>query len=129
MNFRRKLTNKEFKQRYKPWVTFALLNSMKRRDTLFKKYIRTNNCDRKQTIHNEYKTLINQILELTRSSKKTLYQNYFTENNDNLRKIWPGIKEIINVKGKFNNIPVCVTENNEIVTERTGVSNEFNNYY
>ena len=47
-----KLTKKELKQRYKPWVTFGLLNSMKRRDKLLKQYIRTKNYVRKQTIHN-----------------------------------------------------------------------------
>ena len=56
---KRKLSNEEFKQRYKPWVTFGLLNSMKRRDKLLKQYIRTKNCVRKQTIHNEYKILRN----------------------------------------------------------------------
>ena len=71
----------------------------------------------------------NHILELTRSSKKNFYQNYFTEHNDNLRKIWQGVKEIIDIKGKSNNIPVCVTKNKEIITEPTGVRNAFNNYY
>ena len=114
---------------FEPWVTFVFLNSMKRKDKLLKKYMITKNCVRKQTIHNEYKTLINQILELIRSSKKKFYQNYFTENNDNLSKIWQGIKDIINIKGISNNIPVCVTENKEIITETTGVSNALNNYF
>ena len=38
------------------------------------------------------------------------YQNYFNENNTNLRKVWQGIKEIINIKAKNNATPVCVME-------------------
>ena len=53
-------------------------------------------------IHNEYKTLRNQILDLTKKSKPNFYQNYFNENNSNLRKVWQGIKEIINIKSKNN---------------------------
>ena len=41
------------------------------------------------------KTLRNEIIELTGVSKNNFYQNYFTENNNNLRKVWQGIKEVI----------------------------------
>ena len=126
---KRKITNKEFKQKYKPWVTGGILTSIRRRDKLLKKYIRTKNPIRKQIIHNEYKLLRNQILELTRTSKKNFYQNYFNENNNNLRKVWLGIKEIINIKAKTNASPVCVMEKNDMITDPTGVSNTFNKYY
>ena len=38
------------------------------------------------------------------------YQNYFNENNTNLKRVWQGIKEIINIKAKNNSSPVCVME-------------------
>ena len=63
---RRKITKKEFKQKYKPWVTNGILKSTRRRVTLLKKFIRTKKQIRKQIIHNEYNTLRNQILDLTR---------------------------------------------------------------
>ena len=65
-----KITKKEFKLKYKPWVTRGILTSIRRRDKLLKKFIRTKNQIRKQIIHNEYKTLRNQILDLTRKSKQ-----------------------------------------------------------
>ena len=34
-----KLTRKEFKQTLKPWITTGILNSIKRKDELFKKYM------------------------------------------------------------------------------------------
>ena len=89
---KRKITKKEFKQKYKPWVTNGILKSTRRRDKLLKKITRTKNQCRKQIIHNEYKTLRNQILDLTKKSKQNFYQNYFNENNTNLRKVWQGIK-------------------------------------
>ena len=69
-------------------------------------YKNKNQC-RKQIIHNEYKTLTNQILDLTRKSQCNFYQNHFNENNTNVRKILQGIKEIIKIKAKNNVSPVC----------------------
>ena len=56
-----KITKEEFKQRplYKPWSTFGLLSSMKRRDKLLKKCIKIKNYTKKQIAHNDYKTLRN----------------------------------------------------------------------
>ena len=125
---KRKITQKEFKKKYKPWVTFGLLNSMRRRDKLLKKYIRTKNALNKQEIYNEYKSLRNKILELTRTSKKKFYQNYFNDNNKNLRKVWQGIKQIINTKNMSNDSPVCVIEEKHLVTCPKQVSDAFNKY-
>ena len=66
---KRKITKKEFKQKYKHWVTNGILTSIIRRDKLLKKFIRTKNQCRKQIIHKEYKTLRNKVLDLTTKSK------------------------------------------------------------
>ena len=71
---------------------------MKQRDKLFKIYTKLKNHERKQDIHLQYKQLRNKILEMIRISKKEYYKNYFENNNQNLRKVWQGIKEIINIK-------------------------------
>ena len=40
-----KLTKKEFKQTLKPWITTGILNSIKRKDELFRRYM---NCKIRQ---------------------------------------------------------------------------------
>ena len=67
--------------------------------------------------------------QILKKSKQNCYQNYFNENNTNLRKVWHGIKEIINIKAKNNASHVCVMENNDLVTDPTDVRNLFNKYY
>ncbi len=126
---KRKITKTEFKQRYKPWITFGILKSLKRKARLLNKYIRTKDPARKQAVLDEYKTLRNQISELSKTSKTMFYQTYFTENNNNLRKIWQGIKEVINIKNKSSDTPTCVTQNDHLITDPTGISNAFNDYY
>ena len=64
---KRKITKKEFKQKYKHWVARGILTSIRRREKILKKFIRTKNQSRKQIIHDEYKTLRNQILDLKKN--------------------------------------------------------------
>ena len=52
-----KITQKEFKQKYKPWVTRGILTSIRRRDKHLKKFLRTKNQSRKQIIHMNTKHL------------------------------------------------------------------------
>ena len=124
-----KIKNKEFKRRYKPWITVGIQNNIKRRDKLLRQYLKTNDPTRKYAFHTEYKLIRNRIVNLIKISKQNFYQNYFTANNNNLRKIWQGIKEIINVKNKCNDTPSCISDNNKLLTNPKDISNSFNNYF
>ena len=57
----------------------------------------------KQNFLNNSKLKKNETTHLTRSGKKAYYQKYFAENN--LQKIWNGIKEIINIKFRLSYMP------------------------
>ena len=61
--------------------------------------------------------------------KKNHYTNYFNENNNNLRKIWEGIKELVNIKPK-NREPInCIVSNGKNVTDPKEISSVFNKYF
>ena len=125
----RKVTKKEYKQRFKPWITNEILKKMKQRDKLFKIYTRLKNHNRRNDLHMQYKQLRNNILEMTRISKKEFYKNYFENNNRNLRKVWQGIREIINVKSKHSDLPTCISSDNSFISCPKQISNEFNEYF
>ena len=80
-------------------------------------------------MYNEYKTLKNEITRLTFNGKKSYYDKYFSNNKDNLRKTWQGIKEIINVKSKNVNNISCISDNNVNVSDPTRIANCFNKFY
>lgn len=84
---------------------------------------------RKSAVHTENKLIRNRIVELTKISKQNHYRQYFANNNKNLRKMWQGIKDIINVKAKSNDMPSCISEKNNLITNPTDISNCFNNYF
>ena len=79
----RKMTKKEVKSKFKPWITYGLRNSMRRRDFIYRKFLREKNIIRKNELELQYKLLRNQILNICRVSKKLHFQNYFHENSNN----------------------------------------------
>ena len=125
----RKITKKEYKQKFKPWITSAILRKMRQRDKLFKIYVRLKNHERKNDIRAQYRKLRNDILQMVRTSKKNFYKNYFENNNKNLRKVWQGIKQIINIKSKLTDIPTCISSNDNLISCPKEISNKFNEYF
>ena len=125
----KKLTNKEFKQTVKPWITLGIRTSIKRKDKLYKKYINIEHSPTKEDIHTEYKTLKNRINSLIYHSKKNYYTKYFNQYSNNIKKIWTGIKNIINIKTKDHNAPNCIEVDNEIVTDNKKICDNFNQYF
>ena len=123
-----RVTNKEHKQKFKPWITNDILADIKIKNKLYSNYTKCKNPDRKSENLASFRIFRNQLNETIKINKSRFYQNYFTENNKNLRKIWQGIKEIINIKSKNNDHPTCITDN-ETITDPTQISNKFNNYF
>ena len=88
-----------------------------------------NNTILKETIHIEYKTLKNRITSLIHFSKKDYYTKYFNQYSNNIKKIWEGIKGIINIKTKDQNAPNCIEVDNELITDNTQICDKFNGYF
>ena len=125
----KKVTNKEHKRIYKPWITNGIIKSIKRRNKLFNTYVICKNITRKRELHASYKTLRNSIQILIKDSKMNFYKTYFTRNNKNLRKVWQGIKSIINNKTKIYDTPTCLIHDEKTITDPVDISNQFNNYF
>lgn len=125
----RKITHREFKQKFKPWISGQILSKIDAKNKALRKYIRSKNLAAKNDLYRQFKDLKNEVTQLLRSSKKDFYQKYFTENKDNIKKMWKGIKEIINIKAKNFDYPTCLQNGDTIITDPISVSNSFNDYF
>ena len=125
----KKISYKEFKNRYKPWINKEILDSIKEKNKLFKKYVNCKDNLRRSILFTEYKLRKNNVLQATRRNKKEFFLNYFNKNNKNLKKIWEGIKQIINIKSKQFNQPSCLTHGERTLTDPVQISNTFNDYF
>ena len=125
----RKITRSEFKQTRKPWITNGILTSIKNKDKIYHKYVKAKDKDTRTNLHEQYKALKNRINVLIYYSKKDYYAKYFDKYSNNIKKIWQGIKGIINIKTKDQDSPNCIEVNNDLVTNNTQICNEYNNYF
>merc|ERR1739841_6425 len=114
------MNKKELKLEAKPWITPGIILSIKRRDTLLKKFIACPEGDRKSLLHTQYKILRNKIVALIRLSKKNHYQEYFTKYSADIKKTWKGIKSVINIKAASESLPssMLINNNNESDPEK-----------
>ena len=88
----KKVTQKEFKRKYKPWITDKILRNIVIKNIILKKFIKCKNPDQKSQLNVQFNLLKNEITAPTRESKKQYYETFFSANKNNLSKIWKGIK-------------------------------------
>ena len=125
----KKVTKKDYKRQFKPWITDDILNKIKEKNYIFKKYIKIKDPQRKNEHFVQYKLLKNEILLITRQSKKDFYSKFFQDHKNNIKKTWEGIKEIVNIKSKTHRIPTCIIENNKTRSKPADIANSLNDYY
>ena len=125
----KKMNKKDFKLESKPWITRGILISIKRRDTLLRKYIACPDGDRKVDLHTQYRVLRNKIVALIRLSKKKHYQNYFNQNSADIKKTWKGIKSIINIKAASESLPSSMVINDVSESDPTKIAEGFNSFF
>ena len=125
----RKITQKELKQQYKPWITNNILKSIKARENLNKKFIKAKDEKSKEDYFKMYKELRNKILTKCRNSKKTYFQNFFFKNANNLKNMWTGINSLINVNNNIKQQPTSLLIKNKLISDHKEVAETFNNYF
>ena len=93
---------------------------------MYKKYIKS----RSVYYHQKFKVYRNKLNRLIKISKTDYYNKYFTSNKTNLRNIWRGIRQIINLKpmggGGF---PSKILEGEAAVTDSKSIASAFNNFF
>ena len=121
----RKLSAKENKQRLKPWITPTIISKINVKNRLYKKFIKSKD----RETHRQFTQIKNEITSLTRKSKEGYYKKYFEKHDKNSKKIWNGIKEIINIKQKSSSLPSIIIDKDKMLTNQKEIANHFNCYF
>ena len=121
----RKLSKKEKRLRHNPWMTTGLLKSISKKRSLFKSLKKHKEKNKNaDDIHKKYKTYNNMINKLKKKCKRDYYQNYFTENCKNAKKVWTGINKLLNKSRKKQG--TIFLEENGLISDPFKVVNKFN---
>ena len=102
---------------------------MKKCDQLYKDASSEKDPDKKKSIFSKYKQYRNMIISLIRKSKRKFYINYFTEHNNNIKKTWEGIRQLVNINKKKCFSIKLINDNNSPITDNKEIANAFNNFY
>ena len=116
--------NTTSKKKLKPWITNALLTSIKRKNKLYAIYLK----HKTTPSLDQYKRYKNKLLNLIRISKKSYYNEKLQQNQYQLKQSWKILKEIIGhniTKANKSEFEI----NGRIITNDEEIANEFNNFF
>ena len=113
-----------------PWITSGLINSIEKKNTLYKKWKKTVTKKLKQgdvTLYTNYKNYRKNLKFLISNAKKLYYSKKFDQANGNSKKTWEIINELRGKEKSKNKSSFIV--NGEIIKDRRTIANEFNQYF
>ena len=77
-----------------------------------------------------YRKFRNRVVSEQRKEKRNYFLKYFEKNKTNMKKLWTGIKSIVNVKAKNQLSQISyLTDNGVRITDPVKIANMFNQYF
>ena len=110
-------------------MTKGILKSIKQKNVLYRKFIRTKDLTKKELLLQNFKVYKNTIHKLTRINKSDYYKPYFEEHKNNSKNTWYGIKSIISLKTNSLKQIRSINTNNKTESNPKIMSETFNNFF
>ena len=110
----------------KPWVSKAILVSIKRKHKLFKTHFWSNDL-RKQR---EYKTYSKKLSKIIKVARKSYLSKQFELNRDNIKRTRKLIGSLIDRRNTNSQIPIKkILYNNRLYSDKQSICNQLNTYF
>ena len=117
------LSKGELRTKSKPWITNALRVSINIKNKLFKKYISTKSA----YYHTKFKLYRTKINHLLKVSKNNYYNNYFHVHMSDSKKVWKGIRQLVNLKSRSGSTPAKLLVEDIEINDPKSMADAFNN--
>ena len=121
----RKVSNRKRKQLKKPWITNAIMTSIKKKQKFFKTHFLSGNQDKIR----KYKLYSNKLNKVKELAKKNYFRAQFDLHKNNLKATWKLIGVLVN---KMPNSGVTIKKliyENKCYTDKASIAHQLNNYY
>lgn len=109
----------------KPWLTTGLAKSIKIKNSLYKKFIKSPTT----TNHKKFKQYRNKLTSLIRTCKKQYYSSLLEKSKSNIKETWKILNEILKTQEKKKTYPKSFKIKDEQVSDQNQISNEFAEYF
>ena len=109
-----------------PWITKGILKSSKRKQKLYEKFLKRKST-RNEDNYKNYKRLFESI---KLRSKAKYYKDCLDKYQNNVKKTWDVIKEVIgNTKPISHTLPKRLVINNAEIYDKKSIAEQFNKYF
>ena len=122
----KKCSRKDKKLKEKPWITKAILISIKKKNQLF------SNLHKKftESKFQYFKTYRNNLNRIIKSAKQNFYKKCFSNAAKDSKTLWKTVNELVNLKHKKVVSPNrCENDDGTILNEPTAISEAFNDHF
>ena len=123
-----KISNRNKQQN--PWITTGLINSISKRDRLYKiwKRTQTKRCTTGDPrLHKQYRRYRNMLGNLIQKSKQNFYAKAFEKASGDMRRTWSIINDL---RGKNQmTSSYCIKDGNSVINDDKAIANKFNEHF
>ena len=114
----------------KPWMTSGILKSINVKNKLYKQFFQATNSTRKNILHQKFESYRNQTVTLNRLWKENFFKTYFETKKKDSKRIWYGVKTLINTKiSKTGYHHITLNIDNKTTSDDLIISNHFNSFF
>ena len=108
----------------------GIIKFINAKNKLYKQFCQATNSTRRDILHQKFKNYRNQIVILSRRLCKENYFKTFETNKKDLKRIWYGIKTLINTKiSKTGSHHITLNKDNKIASDDFIIANHFNSLF
>ena len=121
----KKLNKKQIQKISKPWISNYITKLISHRERLFNK-------KKRNPLSIEIKrayTLFRHRITREIKAKKEYYKNYLQVNMNNMKNLWKGIKNILNINNKGDSNISQLSLDGKTITGNKGMANSFNKFF
>lgn len=113
----------EVKKNNKPWISKTLQNAIKKKNTLYREFLRS----RTEKAERRYKLHKNKLTKIMRISKENYYSK-LVEESRNIRETWKLINSLIRKNSGKGVFPQSILKGNNYIYNKEDIANEFNSF-
>ena len=95
------------------------------KNKLFKKYISAKSV----YYHSKFKIYRNKIHHLLKVSKNNYYNNYFYVSKSDSKRVWKGIRQLVNLKSRSGSTPTKLPVEDVELNDSKSMADAFNNFF
>ena len=116
---------KRVRKSQKPWLSKEIKKCIKRKNILYRKYLKNRTLYRFDT----YKTCRNTVNAMIRKAKREYYNRKFEFAKNNMKVTWKVIYDVMNKKRATKNDIISIEHDGENITDKQDIANIFNEYF